>query len=310
MPFRRSIFNNMRIKSAAVVVGVIVWLFAKGEQEAEMVFSVPLVLRSMPDGLTTVQKVPPTVDVVLAGDNKDLVRLNLWGDPYAAVDMSDAQADRMLTVSLSPANVSLPRDARVQIMEIRNPRSIDLDIDRMEERPVAVDPAIEGDPAAGYYVLGEPRSVPDTVSILGPSQVLARLTEVSPAPLSIEGRRNRVDAARRIEFDGQWNLHAVPKEVRVIVDIEGTRVTTLPDVPAVLEHELSFEDATMEPQFVDLTISGPEHLVRSLTPEDVEVRVDAMGLYRGTHEVVPEVTVPEGVDVYGVTPPRVTVTLQ
>jgi YbbR domain-containing protein len=307
---RRSIFNNLHIKAAAVVVGVIVWLFAKGEQEAEGVFSVPLTIRNMPDGLTTVEKVPDEVDVILEGDNKDLVRLKLWGEPYAVVDMSDAQADRMLTISLSPANVVIPRDSRVQVLEIRNPRSIDVDIDRLAEKQVAVDPVVDGEPAEGFYLLGEPRSVPDSISVLGPSQVLARLTQVSASPLSIEGRRNRVDVARRIELEERWNLHTVPREVRVVVDIEGTRVTTLSNVPAVLERELTFADATMVPAFVELTISGPEHMVTSMTPEDVLVVVDAMGLYRGTHELVPEVTVPDGIEVHGVTPARVTVTLQ
>ncbi|MBN2565538.1 MAG: hypothetical protein JXB46_07485 [Candidatus Eisenbacteria bacterium] len=310
MSFGRSITNNMHIKIAAVIVGVIVWLFAKGEQDAERIFSVPLVLRNMPDGLTTVEAPPSAVDVVLESANKDLIRLGLWGEPYAVVDMSDAQAERMLTVSLSPANIVLPRDSGIQVLEVRNPRSIDLDIDRLAEKPVGVRPVIQGEPAAGYYVLGTSRSVPDTVSVFGPSQMLAILEEVSTAPLSVEGRRNRVDATRRIEFGGHWNLHSVPKDVRVIVGIEGTRVATLSDIPAVLEHELSFSGATVKPEMVELTVSGPDHLITSLTPDDVQVRVDAMGLYRGTHELVPEVTVPDSVEVHGVTPSRVTVTLK
>jgi hypothetical protein len=310
LSFARSITNNLHIKIAAVVVGVIVWLFAKGEQDAERLFQVPLVLRNMPDGLTTVESPPGSVDVVLESANKDLAKLSLWGDPYAVIDMSDAQANRMLTVSLSPANIVLPRDSGVQVVEVRNPRSIDLDIDRLVEKPAGVVPVIEGQPAEGYYVLGNVRCVPDTVSVFGPSQVLATLTEVAAAPLSVEGRRNRVDATRRIEFGGHWNLHSVPKEIRVVVGIEGTRVATLSGVPAVLEHELSFSEATVEPEEVELTVSGPDHLVTSLTPDDVQVRVDAMGLYKGTHEVIPEVTVPDSVEVHGVTPARVTVTLK
>jgi hypothetical protein len=136
------------------------------------------------------------------------------------------------------------------------------------------------------------------------------LDHVRTASLDIEGRRSRVDASRRIEFDEQWNLHAVPKEVRVLVDIEGTRVATLPDVPLVFEHELGFEEATVVPETVELTLSGPDHRAASLTVEDVLVVVDAMGLPRGTHELVPEVTAPAGIEIHGVTPARVTVTLQ
>ena len=310
MPFRRAIFNNMHIKVAALVVGSVLWMFAKGEQESSRLFSIPLVLRNVPDGLTTVEKIPDSVDVLLEGDNKDLVRLNLWGEPYSVIDMTGAQAGRTLRVSLSLANVILPRDARVQVVEVRHPRSLDLEIDELINRRVAVSPVVEGVPADGYYVFGSKRSMPDSVFVFGPARIVSELTSVSTAPLSIDGRRNHVDAVRRIEFDERWNLHAVPKEVRVLVGLEGTKTATLPDVPMLFEHELGFEEATVFPQTVVLTISGPDHLASSLRAEDVEVLIDAVGLPRGTHELVPEVRTPEGIEVHGVTPARVTVTLQ
>jgi YbbR domain-containing protein len=310
VPFRRAIFNNMHIKVAALVVGSVLWMFAKGEQESSRLFSIPLVLRNVPEGLTTVERIPDSVDVLLEGDNKDLVRLNLWGEPYSVIDMTGAQAGRTLRVGLSPANVVLPRDARVQVVEVRRPRSLDLEIDELISGRVAVSPVVGGAPADGYYVFGSKRSMPDSVFVFGPARIVSELTSVSTAPLSIDGRRNDVDAVRRIEFDERWNLHAVPKEVRVLVGLEGTKTATLPDVPMLFEHELGFDEATVFPQTVVLTISGPDHLASSLRAEDVEVLIDAVGLPRGTHELVPEVRAPEGIEIHGVTPARVTVRLQ
>ena len=310
MPFRRAIFNNMHIKVAALVVGSVLWMFAKGEQESSRLLSIPLVLRNVPEGLTTVERIPDSVDVILEGDNKDLVRLNLWGEPYSVIDMTGAQAGRTLRVSLSPANVILPHDAQVQVVEVRHPRSLDLEIDELINSKVAVSPVVEGTPADGYFMLGRQRSLPDSVFVFGPARIVSDLTSVSTAPLSIDGRRNPVDAVRRIEFEEQWNLHAVPKEVRVLVGVEGTKIVTLPDVPLLFEHELGFEKALVVPETVVLTLSGPNHLASSLRAEDVEVLIDAMGLPRGTHDLVPEVRVPEGIEVHGVTPARVTVTLQ
>jgi YbbR domain-containing protein len=308
--FRTAIFNNVGLKVAALIVGVVLWLFAKGEQEADRLFPLPLVLRNMPDGLTAVEQVPDRVEVVLAGDNKELVRLSIWGDPYAVIDMSDAEADQTFRVSLSSANIVLPRDAEVQVVEVRNPRNLDLEIDRLVDRKVRVAPAVQGVPADGFFFVGEKTALPDTVFVFGPERVVTEIDSVVTALLDVTGRRSRVDAARRIEFDGEWNLHAVPKEVRVVVDIEGTRVTTLSGVPAVFEHEPGFANATVEPGVLELTLSGPDHLVVSLTAEDIEVVVDAMGLPRGTHDLVPIVRTPEGIDVHGVTPPRVTVNLR
>ena len=310
MSFRRAILNNIHIKLAALIVGVLLWTFAKGEQEASRLYSIPLVLRNVPDGLTTVEKIPDSIDVLLEGDNKELVRLSLWGDPYAVVDMTGAQADRTFRVSLSPANVVIPRDAQVQVVEVRDPRNLDLEIDELIDSRVAVSPVLYGAPPEGYFVLGAAHSLPESVFVFGPAGVVSELETVSPAPLNIDGRRNRVDAARRIEFGERWNLHAVPKEVRVFVEIEGTRVATLSNVPVVFEHELGFGEATVTPESVELTLSGPDHLATALTAEDVVVLVDAMGLPRGTHDLVPEVSVPEGMSVHGVSPARVTANLR
>jgi hypothetical protein len=78
----------------------------------------------------------------------------------------------------------------------------------------------------------------------------------------------------------------------------------------IFEHEPGFEEAMVEPRAVQVTLSGPEHLVESLSALDVEVHLNAMGLPRGTHELVPEVRVPDGARVDGVAPSRVTVTLR
>ena len=310
MPFRRAITNNMHLKISALVVGIVLWAFAKGEQNATRLYSIPLILRNVPQGLTTVQKIPDMVEVILEGDNKELVRVNLWGDLHAVVDMSGAQAGRTFRVGLSAANVVLPGDAQVQVVEVRDPRNLDMEIDELVDRRVAVSPTVVGAPAEGFFTFGPMRSLPDSVFVFGPAGVVSELASVPTALLDIEGRRSRVDASRRIEFHDEWNLHAVPKEVRVLVDIEGTRVTTLAAVPMLFEHEPGFGEATVEPEFVEVTLSGPDHLATSLGLEDVTILVDAMGLPRGTHELVPDVIAPEGIEVHGVTPARVTVVLQ
>jgi len=308
--FRRVVTNNLNLKVGSVVVAVFLWLFAKGEQTGDREFSIPLVIRSVPDGLTTVERVPESIDVVISGDNKELVKLRFWGEPYAVLDMSEAAADRVFRVSLSPANVVVPRESGVQVVEVRSPKSLDLEVDRRLERRVPVEPAIEGSLADGYYLLGSPVTVPDSVTIYGPASVVQSFGSVTTEPLSISGRRARVESSKRIAFEGPWNLHAVPKEVRLVADVEGTEVVTLRDVPVEFRHEPGFADVTVEPTVIELQVAGPAHLATRLSAADVTVVIDARGLPRGVHQILPDIRLPEGLEVVINRPTRFQATLE
>jgi YbbR domain-containing protein len=307
---RSHLSNNLTLKIASVIVAVVLWAFAKGEQTADRRFAVPLVLRNVPEGLTPVERVPETVDVVLRGANKELVKLGLWGESYATVDMTAAAADRVLRVGISAANVVLPHDAGVTVTEIVDPKSLDIEIDRRFERLLPVDPVIEGAPAEGYYVLGRPVAIPETVTVYGPARVVRDLESVRTEPLPIDGRRGRVEASRPVVCGGPWNLHAVPKDVRINVEIEGTEVARISDVQLLLQHEPVFDSVSIEPVTIEVQLAGPEHQVTRLEAADITARVDARGLPRGVHELVPEIEVPPGITVLNLNPVRLTVTLQ
>lgn len=307
---RRVITNNLSIKIGAVFLAVVLWLFAKGEQTVDRAFPIPLVLRNLPEDLTTFARPPESILVVLTGANKELVKLSLWGEPYAFVDMAGAESGQVFRVSLSAANIVLPRDAEVQVAEVRDPKNLDLEIDVLAERRVRVEPLIEGEPAEGYFVFGAPRALPDSVTIFGPRSMVRRMTTVRARTLDISSRRARIEIARPVDLEGSCNLHAVPKETRIIVDIEGTKIVEIPGVPVTFEHDPGHRSTSIEPAWIAVRASGPEHVVQGLAPADISALVDARGLPKGTHQLVPEIEAPEDVVVAEATPLRLTVTLE
>lgn len=310
MSLRRVIANNLSLKVAAVIVALVLWMFAKGEQTADRLLSIPLILREMPEGLTTVERPPETIDVVFEGDMKELLKLRIWGDAHALIDMSEAATDRVFRVGLSPANVVVSRDANVQIVEVRNPKSLDLEVDRLYEKRLPVEPIVGGSLAEGYYLLAGAVSIPDSVTVYGPRRVVRNMRSVRTDSLDVSGRRSRVEAARGVAFDERWNLHSVPREVRVFVEVEGTVVTQLSEVPVGFRHEPGFSSVSVDPPTMSVELAGPEHIASRLTINDVAVLIDTRGLPRGVHQLVPEIDVPEGITVENASPTRLTVTLE
>jgi len=299
---RSIVANNTNLKVASVIVAVVLWTFAKGEQTADRRFSIPLVVRGLPGDVTPAKRLPETIDVSLRGDNRELVKMRLWEAPHAFVDLSDAVEGKTLVLTMSAANVVLPRDVEVQVAEIVYPKSISVDIDKLGERKVRVQPNVAGSLDEGYYLRADPTSEPDTVTVYGPAKAIADLQFVTTEPLSIDGRSSGVEAARLVAFSEDANLNAVPREVRIAVEVEDTEVVTLEDVPLEFVHERGLEAVTIDPTTIRVQIAGPRHLVADLTAEDIRAVVDGRGLPRGPHEVVPEITVPEGLEVLSLTP--------
>ena len=81
-------------------------------------------------------------------------------------------------------------------------------------------------------------------------------------------------------------------------------------MPVVFQREPSFLNASINARVADVEVSGPEHAVEEVDPDDITVVVDSRGLPRGVHQLVPDVSVPEGLTLVTVSPQRFTATLE
>ncbi len=94
------------------------------------------------------------------------------------------------------------------------------------------------------------------------------------------------------------------------VDIEGTSTRLLSGLPVSFQREPGFASVTIVPDTIELELSGPAHVINALSPTDVSVVVDARGLPRGTHEIAPEIVLPDGVELLSARPARFAVTMR
>jgi len=141
--------------------------------------------------------------------------------------------------------------------------------------------------------------VPATVEVSGPSSRVDGLQVVETEPVNtfVIGQIEREVA---LTGAGEW-LSYSPNRVRVsfaVSEVEGRRTFT--DVAVALHSAPA--GSTLEPPEIDVTVRGPEHRLMSFKPEDVAPYVDASGLDPGVHSIKPEVAVPEGFEIDGVSP--------
>jgi YbbR domain-containing protein len=108
------------------------------------------------------------------------------------VDLGDA-VPGVRTYPIDASSVRLPPDVDVVAIE---PPEVEIELERLQVRTLAVEPEINGEPAPGFQV--ERIAVnPTRLTVEGPESLIGDLDHVATTPVSIDGATSRV--AVRVE---------------------------------------------------------------------------------------------------------------
>lgn len=181
--------HNLVLKLIALALSLGLWLIVtaqRREQLSEQAFRLPLIFTGMPESLivtSSTEELPEAVNVRLRGPESRLEAF-FARNRSVQLDLSDAQpgdVDKPVRAS----DIEVPRGVR--IISIDPPR-VNLNIERRQERQVAVRPFLAGDLPAGF-LLGDTTVNPDRVGISGPESVVADITETATERIILTGRR-------------------------------------------------------------------------------------------------------------------------
>lgn len=177
---------------------------------------------------------------------------------------------------------------------------------------VSVIPIVNGVPAEGFSV--QQRAVfPDTIVVDGPPEELDSLLFVNTEPVDITGATSSISE--------QVGLSDLPAgvtvvdppggqvEVRVALNDISSSVQTLSALPVHAVNVPEGVNATVEPRSITIAVDGPNSILSEMESSDVRVVVDVGGLEPGTHEVTPQIILPQGVTWTESTPASVEVTI-
>jgi YbbR domain-containing protein len=175
-------------------------------------------------------------------------------------------------------------------------------------RQLLIDPHVRGRPAPGYTT-GAIQVQPPNVSVTGSLDALSQISTLPTQDVDVEGAAS--DVVRTVGLVLPQGLTLSDPKAAVVVRVPVTpqsgpgslgvapRLTGLgPGLTAVVQTPAVV---------VDLT--GPLPFLLKLTPADVVGPVDAGGLGPGSYRLQPKVSLPAGLQVDGLVPDRVSITI-
>ena len=170
-----------------------------------------------------------------------------------------------------------------------------------------VTPQVRGTPADGFDVTSV--GVEPAFAVLtGTIEALQSLTLVATDEVDIDGAASDVVRAAKLQLPPGLTA-AGGDTVTVRVSISAARgEITLGLTPTVKGLAPGLR-ADLSTALVEVRVAGEIPVLRALSPATLTAVVDASGLQAGQHDLSVQVTAPPGVQVVGVEPASVTVTL-
>ncbi len=292
MPFESRIpewlRSNFAAKLGAVLLAVGTWFIIDSIiSNKELLSDVPLVIRTG-EGLAVLKRSVDSVDVVFRGSREDIQRLKRG---EVSVEISTGEASGRTVIRLKPEHVKAPRGCRVVSMD---PETVDVELDREDEKKVPVRPVTE-DALPDGYVLDKLIPTPTNVTIRGPVGQLKDVKEIRTRPISLKGRngtfRERIALAAPSDI---WDARMDPERVMVEAAIvEHTSEKLVEAVPvSAMVGTGSRLLIRVEPSHVNITLKGGEDILKEADVTRISAYVDCSGMDAGASSVLPVKVVP------------------
>lgn len=298
--------------------------------------TVQLTLNKQPSRVILVEPDYVTLELEQRAEQAVPVNVQIEGKPALGY------LRRAMTVDLSEVLVSGPSSYVAQVVEAFTPVSVedaDADIEKeLELQPrdsegqtvphvtltpevvnvhipierssyydsLAVKAVLEGQVAPGYRATNISVEPPEVTVFGNPNALEALPGYIETKPINVEGAQ--ADVIVRPGLNEPSNIAVVSdQQVQVRVFIEAIESSLTMEITPELQGLRPGLTATVSLETVEVILSGPLPMLETLEAGDVRVVLELFDLPHGTHQLEPQVVVPEGLTAQSIIPATVQV---
>jgi YbbR domain-containing protein len=193
---KHAVFKNLGLKITAVLLSILLWIFATSRGLSEIALDVPLEFKNIPPGLELMSYDVKSVSLTIKGQER-LIRTIRPTDIRVWIDLTRAKKGEGI-YAINRNNISLPLTVTLKNI---TPTSVKILLEESVSKTVRVTPIVVGIPERGYYVKSI-TVVPQTVDIEGASSKIRKVDKVKTEPLDITGRSETLKKDLKLDVSG------------------------------------------------------------------------------------------------------------
>jgi YbbR domain-containing protein len=293
MRIARAITHNPGAKLLALVVALLVWFNASGQEQVVRTRNAPLVFQGLADSLAIATPVPETAGVRVAASRRKLVTVGFRRVSVVA-DLTGFGPGRH-RISFGADAVHGLGAFEPGSVTVVTPEHLDLEIEPMTIRRVQVSLATKGELPENVVLMENGVLIePAWVTVRGPASMLERVQHVSTRALDLSKVHDTLERDIALDVDRQI-FSCEPPRVNLTLRVSARGERVLANVPPTVLLDSDAMEVEIIPNAVSLTLEGPTAVLDTLSSGDVSVLVSLGGRSPATYRLAPEVILPPGV---------------
>jgi hypothetical protein len=168
------------LKLLSLIIGASLWYFVVGQDQVDMIVTIPLELHNLPADLVIANQYKKDIEVAIRGPRR-VIREMRQQNISRPVDLSKAAPGAMVVKNDSDS-IPFPQSITVQRVQ---PANITLLVDRLVHKDFTITPVTKGKPAAGFVVENVALN-PPRITVTGPQTVLDRETALKTSSINLD----------------------------------------------------------------------------------------------------------------------------
>lgn len=294
---------------ASFFLALLLWIAVITDKMYNRTISIPLNINRLASGYVLSERPPDKVLIEVSGKGRALFGMNFY---KSTLDLELPELKKSSTINLKDyqSRFHIPRNLGIEIVDILEPRSIDLKIDKFSEKelPIRVNANIKPQPG---YVLTQTSSQPTKVSIAGPASILDGLSFIQSDSIGQQNVTYPFTKTIKLVNPHPGITSISTEKIIVSFEIEQLVERTMYNIPIQLVGIPSDYTAKAVPASVTIHIKGSEKNITAIQLNHITALFNYHETYENGKTLYPvSIELPKNVELLKISPDQFRLTLK
>ncbi len=266
-------WDKHKTKVASTAFAVIIWFFIVTGGTFEYKTSIPIQFQDPNKNSIITSPPPPPATIRVAGQGRNLISFLLFKQARLIPDIDWSWGTKK--IALNKENIQLYGIAkRLDELELLEPNAIQIKIEELVTRELAVKNKVKLKPMAGHTIVGDIELEPEKVTIEGPRSIVSKYDSIETASLVWDKLKFPVEKNVDLVAPDNELVKILTDRIQLYADVQKLMEKRISNVPVRVINLPPQTSALVIPSHISLMIEGGVKVVADITAEDIVAYID------------------------------------